>query len=118
MVSGTALIQNRQTHGLSERPRQQSVEVSWHQHNIKGQVSPSALAVPVQISFDSHFVAAAPGVERHAAQARRLTFGLGFLLFPEVLDLPDQFAVVGRRLELLQVLHVTAELIGVEFQET
>ena len=118
VVSGATLIQNRQRHRLSERPRQQSIKVSWHQDHIEGQVSPSSLAVPIQIGFDSHFVATASSVERCAAQARWLTFGLSVPPFPEVLDLPDQFAVIGHRLELLQVLLVVTELSGVEVQET
>lgn len=81
-------------------------------------MSPSSFPVPIQIDLGSHFVATAPGVERHAAKARRLTSGLGLLLVPEVLDLPDQFAVVGRGLELLQVLLVPTELSRVEIQET
>lgn len=118
VVTGAALIQNRQRYGLSERPRQQSVEVSRHQDNIKGKVIPSSLPVPVQIDLGGHFVAAASGVKWRAAQARWLTFGLGFPPVPEVVDLPDQSAVIGCRLELLQVLLVAIELSGMEIQET
>lgn len=118
VVPGTALVQNRQRHGLFERPRQESVEVSRHQDHVEGQVSPSPLAVSVEVRLHGHLVAAAAGVEGHAAQARSLTGGFGFPLFLEIFDLPDESAVKGRQLQLLQMLLVESELSDVELQET
>lgn len=81
-------------------------------------MSPSSVPVPVQIGFDGHFVAASSHVKRDTGQTRCLTAGFSFPPFLEVLDLPDQFAVIGRGLELLQVLLVVVELSGVELEET
>lgn len=117
VILGAALIQQRQRHVLSERPRQQSVEVAVHQDHVQGQVRPPPVTVPVQIRPGRHFVAAAPGVERHAGQARWLTFGLGLSPPPEAVDLPDEFPVVGGGGELLQVQLLAAELSSVELKE-
>lgn len=118
VVPGAALVQNRQRHGLFERPRQKSVEVSGHQNDVKGQVSSSSFPVSVEVGLHGHLVAAASGVEGHAAQTRMLTRGFGFPSFLEIFDLPDESAVVGGQLKLLQVLLVESELSDVELQET
>lgn len=117
VVGGAALVQQRQRDGLPEGPRQQRVKVSRHQDDVQGQVTSSPLPVSVQVRLGRHFVATAPGVERHAAQARLLTSGLRLLLLLEVLDLPDEPAVKAGGLQLPEVLLVVLQLSGVEVQE-
>ena len=94
VVPGTTLIHNRQRHSLPERPWQQSIKVSRHQDHVKGQVSSPSIPIPIQVGFDGHLVAAVSGLKWCATQAWQLTSGFGLLLFLEVINLPNESAII------------------------
>lgn len=89
-----ALIDEKESYLLLERPVKQSIVIALHYNNIQGQVGRFAAVPALKISLQSHFVTVLRGVEGRAEYSEVFRRGHCLLILLFVIgDFPDEHSV-------------------------